>query len=180
MRSIVDYLCQCCHLLLCGDEGLSHFLVRGRHRVVHGTNVGVVGHVHLGDGIGDGSQAVIVTHGGRGSMVPRRPCGGSTLEVGVVRRDEVGLHVLPIFLGCIACCPCCDVGCEDPRLLDFAKSLVHELYHRVWYLRYDGLHVEFFQIEEHLFDWVAWIPRSAPLYGGFLFFCGRPLPVPAL
>ena len=69
---------------------MTHLCVSGRHRLVHGANVRVVGPVHLGDGVRDRAQAVVVAEGGRCSMVTCRVSGRSTLEVGVIGRDEMG------------------------------------------------------------------------------------------
>ena len=125
------------------NEGLAQFGIHGGHALVYGAYIWVVGKVHLGDGVRDQAQAVVVAEGGRCPMIPRRVSGRYTFEVDVVGFNEMGLHVLPIFVVGIACCPRRHVGCEDPRLLNLVETLVYELYHCVWYLRYDDLHVKF-------------------------------------
>ena len=113
-------------------------------------------------------------------MIYRRISGGSTFKAVVVGCNEMGLHVLPIFVVGIVSVPRCDAVCEDPGLLNFIQCLVQYLGHRVRQLRYDSLDEQLFKFEKHVFNWLAGVSWLAPLLCRLLLLCGRSLTVPAL
>ena len=110
---------------------MAEFAVCGIHAFVDSANIGISCHVHLGDGVGYGSNAVVVTKGGRLPMVLRAPHREPTFEMGVVGLGKVGLKIGPIFLVGRECVPGYDVLNESLRLLDFVKCLVQQLCLRV-------------------------------------------------
>lgn len=126
----VDGPCKGSHLLLRREEGLPELSRTGGDAgdaVVQDLGVGVVRHLHLGEGAGDAAEAIVVVVVGEDVGRPVVSCSRgcrAAVEVCFEGLGEVGLELVPAFVGIVKTVPLHYGRYEKAGLLDVVKPLV--------------------------------------------------------
>ena len=133
--------------------------------------VGVVRHLHLGEGAGDAAEAVVVVVVGEGVGRPVVTCGSgcrAAVEARFVGLGEMRFKFIPTLVEIVESVPF-HHGCDKKAcLFNVDQPLVEDLHRRVGDAGSHGLDEEFLQVEEHRLDWLRGVPRIVPRLGSAL------------